>query len=138
MKSVSPKFGAADFAGQGNEVGDRRVVPMKTCIEAGYLRDLWQMFTDRLNRRQILRLMQGGERYQATKFSEDLGCHHHWNRIPWAAVHDAVPDPYHSRTAIREPKPLCQNFDRFAGVADLRLGLFIYEIPALGVPSEDP
>ena len=65
MKAVSLNLSVADFPGQRNQFRDGRPAPVKTGVETGNLRYMGQPLHNGLNRCQVVRLMQRGQRHQS-------------------------------------------------------------------------
>src|SRR5690242_19597840 len=72
MEAVSLNPGMADFAGQWNHFCYRRLSPMETGIETCNLRNAGKSLRDGFDRRNIVRLMQRGQRRKPAEFGQDL------------------------------------------------------------------
>ena len=73
VKAVALHAGVADLARQRHELGDRRLAAMKAGVEAGDLRHVAAgVRHDRLDRREVVRLMQRRERHQRAQVLEHL------------------------------------------------------------------
>ena len=71
MKAVAEHALLAEFARNGEELGDPRMRPVERRIEAGDLRQIGKALGDRLDRREVVRLMQGGKRRQLGEIGND-------------------------------------------------------------------
>ena len=55
--------------------GDRRLVVMKRRVEAGHLRQMWADSGDRLDGREIMRLMQSRQRNESLQRAHERRCY---------------------------------------------------------------
>ena len=72
VEAVALHTGRADLARQRHELGDGRLAAMEARVEAGDLRHAGQPLRDRVNRREIVRLVERRERYQRAQLVEHL------------------------------------------------------------------
>ena len=93
---------------------------MKARVEAGDLWHAWKPLRHRLDRREVVRLMEGGQRYQRLELVEDLWRDESRAGKRRAAMHDTVPDAQHARTAVLRVEPRGERIERRAAVADGR------------------
>ena len=92
VKPVALDARAADLERQRNQIGDGLVPAMKTRVEAGDLRHAGQPRGDRIDGREVVRLMQGRERHELAQVVEHLRRDQDGRGIRGASVHDAVSD----------------------------------------------
>ena len=100
MKAISLDARAADVARQRDHFGNGRHSPMKARIEAGDLRYAGQSFGHRIDRREIVRLMERRQRYERAQLLEDFRSDDRWAAVLGPAMHDAVPDAEDPGAAI--------------------------------------
>ena len=100
MKAVALNAGATDLAREGNQLGDGRLAAVEARVEAGHLRHTRKPFGHRVNRREVVRLMEGSERHQRSQLLQNLRRHDRWTGKLRPAMHDTVADPEHARPAV--------------------------------------
>ena len=79
---------------------------MKTGVEAGHLRDARQTLGNRVDCREVVRLMQRGERNELAQLLEDLPSHDRRAGEARAAMDDAMTDAEHARAAVLPAQPV--------------------------------
>ena len=72
VEAVALHAGLADLARQRHQLGDRRLAAMEARVEAGDLRHAGQPLGDRLDGREVVRLVERRERDEPPQFLEDL------------------------------------------------------------------
>ena len=90
MKSVAANALLGEPAGQGERLGQIRLGAMERRIEAGDLWNLRRSLHDRADRREVVRLMQRGERLEFGEIVEHSLVHPHRRVVFYAAVDHAV------------------------------------------------
>jgi hypothetical protein len=94
------------------------MVSMKTGVKASDLRHAGKSLVDRLNRREIVRLVQRRERNQFFQLSQNLRSDHYRLREVCAAVDHPMAHSEHARAGVLRSKPECEGADRIASVLD--------------------
>ena len=90
---------------------------MKACIEAGYLGHVRQPFEDCFDGREIVRLMQRGQRLQACKSARTCGVTT-VGRVSHAAVHHTMSNAEDARARVPGSEPPGEDVERAALIAD--------------------
>src|SRR4051794_18959143 len=78
---------------------------MKAGVETRDLGHVWQPLSYSLNRSQVVRLMQGGERSQLLQLAKHGRSYQRWSGEAAASMHHTVTDRKYSGTAVHRPKP---------------------------------
>ena len=78
---------------------------MKAGVEAGDLRHAGQPLGDRLDRREVVRLMQRRQRHRARAARRGPPASRRRARVTRAAVDDAMADAEHARAAVPDAQP---------------------------------
>ena len=118
VKAVALHAGAADLPGQRNQFRDGRLTAMEARVEAGDLRHAGKPLGHRVNRRQVVRLMERGERDQLPQILQNRRRDNGRTGEPCAAMHDAVTDTKNPRAAVLGAEPRGERIERRARVAD--------------------
>ncbi len=93
MEAVPLDAALAEVAGQRHHGGDRRVAAMEAGVEAGHLRHVGHAVEDGFDRREVVRLVERGQRRQLLQLGEDLPRDHGGAAEARAAVDHPVATP---------------------------------------------
>ena len=105
VKAVALHAGAAHLPGQRNQLRDSRLTPMEARVEAGDLRHAGKPLEHRFYRRQVVRLMERGQRDQLPQILQDRRRNNRRTGKLRAAMHDAVTDTKDARAAVPGSEP---------------------------------
>src|SRR5436305_2730456 len=100
--------------GKREVIRERSVVAMKSCIEAGDLRQFGSVGQQRLDRREVVRLMKRGERHVTLELFDDLPVHDDGAIEGWAAVNHAMAGRQ-KRQPLRLEPPTIYLYRRWQG-----------------------
>ena len=105
MKAITLYAGATQLPRKRNQLRDCGLCSVKAGVEARHLRHTRQSFTDGLDRREIVRLMQRRQRYKPPQFRQHFGRNYDRAGIPRGAMHNPVSDAEYRRRPIFRSKP---------------------------------
>ena len=115
------------------EPGDRRLAAVEARIEASHLRHLRHPLEHRVDRREVVRLMERRQRHQRSQVLEHLRRDDHGCGIARPAVDDAMADGEHAGVAVLRPQPCGKRVERSAGVGDGAVQPLLGNLLALAV-----
>ena len=118
MEAVTLDTGIADLARQGNEFRDRRLAAMEARVEAGDLRHTGETLPDRVDRREIVGLVQWRQRDEGAQLLEDLRRDDGWTGVARTAMNDAVADAADVGATITPAQPVGDETNRRSTVLD--------------------
>src|SRR5215212_3162443 len=90
MEAVAPHARFGHGAGQGEQLREIWLVAVEPRIEARDLGKVWKPLSQNADRRQVVRLMQGSQRYELLELSQDMLVDQHGRRERNTAVDDSV------------------------------------------------
>src|ERR1700742_3725335 len=102
METITPYAILRVFSGNGERLGNRGLATVEGRIKTDDLRQIRMRVVNRLDRREIVRLMQRRERDQRRKLLDDFTRYEDRCRIFGTAVNDPVSD----RGDLRPIKPM--------------------------------
>ena len=111
MKPVATNALFSETARQSERLSQIGLGTMEGCVEAGNLRNLRRGLHDRANRREVVRLMQGRERFEFREIIEHGLCHAHRRGIVEAAMDNTVTESDH-RFPFEQCAPSCDDLAR--------------------------
>ena len=117
VETEALQTGCTEIARQGHDFGDGRLAPMEARVETGDLRHAGKPFRDRVNRRQVVRLMERRKRYQVTKLVEHLPGDDRRRGKARPAVDDAVTDADDASAPVSRAQPVAKRIQRRAGIS---------------------
>ncbi len=113
VEAIALHAAAAEIARQRNDFGDHRLAAMEAGIETGDLGHAWQSLGHRIDRVEVVGLMERRERHQRAEIRHDLRRDDGRLRVIRAAVHDAMADAEHAGvTAVARAKPGSEGIER--------------------------
>ena len=117
VKPVSLDTRLSDVLGQRHQLGDRRLSAMEARVEAGDLRHAWQPRRGRVDRGEVVRLVERGQRDEIAKVLQHLGGDERRAGVARATVHHAMADAEHARSPVARTKPGRELIERGTRVA---------------------
>src|SRR4029434_330990 len=113
VEPVALHASATDLARQRHDLRDLGLSAMETRIETGDLRHARETLGHRIDRTQVVRLMEWGERDQGPQVREDLGRDDRRLRVPSTAVDDTMANAKHpGMTTIPRSEPRGHGVER--------------------------
>lgn len=112
MKTVAPHAFPVEGLRDGVAVGRFGMVPVKGRVEAGHLKHVGQEFPDRPDRRQIVRLVERGERNVGLQRPDHRIIHRHMAVVDRPAMDHPMPDRHRHGPAQPLPQPRAEKGQR--------------------------
>jgi len=152
MEAIANHTAVGDRSRQRERLRDRRLCPVERRIEARDLRQVGHPREQRLDRREIVRLVQRRERHVLLQCRDATRVDAHRFHVLAAAMHDAVPDrhqPMMRNAPAQKPDKVFERAvvaERFAGrplllVEHVAVAILRDEarrrVDAFGLPSRD-
>jgi hypothetical protein len=122
MKSVTADALRIQRFRDGISVSDFRVGSVKSGIETSDLRQIWVTLPSRADRRQIIGLMERGERSESLELVENDFVDESWFTIVQPSVYHTMPDGGRQCLADLGLEKLYDSVQRFAQAIDLGCG----------------
>ena len=104
MESVAAYALRVQFGRQCEHLCDFRIAAVERGVEACHLRKLPRAFQEQADRSQVVRLVQGGKRYELLQRSQHVGIQPDRARVFEPSMHDAMTDANQAISC----KPLAQ------------------------------
>ena len=131
VESVALHDARADVARQRHDLGDGGLPPVEAGVEASYLRHAGKLLGDRVDRRQVVRLMERSERNQRSQLLQNRRGEDGGTCKAGTPMDNAMTDAEHARTAVLGAKPGGQGIEGGATIAHVFLvELEVGEAPA--------
>jgi hypothetical protein len=121
VETIPLHAGAADLCGQRNQLGHGWLTAMEARVEAGHLWHAGKALEHRLDRGQVMRLMQRGQGNQLAQLLQDLRRDERGPRVSGPAMHDSMADAEQARSAVVRSEPGGQRRESAPPVARARL-----------------
>ena len=115
MKSLAANAFYGETTGQGERLSQIGLRTMEGRVEAGDLRNLRRRLHDRVDRRKVVRLMEGRERFEFREVVEHGLCHPHRRGIVKTAMDNAVTKADY-RPSFKQRAPGRDDFTRGCGM----------------------
>jgi hypothetical protein len=125
VKAVALHAGVANRFRQRHELGDRRLAAMEAGVEAGHLRHGGEQLVHHVDRGEVVGLMERCQRDERPQVVQHLRCDDAGTGVLRPAVHDAVADAEHARSAVAGAEPSGEHVERGATVGDRRGELLV-------------
>ena len=138
VEAVAAHARAVELLRDGVAVGELGVAAVEGGVEAGDLRQPGPAGADRADRRQVVRLVERGERHQRLELLQERVVDQHRGGVVRAAVHDPVADRDRRGAQVLE-QPAAEHLLRPPDVGGLlRRDLPVDGLAALGVLRREP
>jgi hypothetical protein len=121
VEAVALHSCCADVAQQRNHLGDGRLAAMKAGVETGDLRHARKLLGDRVDRCQVVRLMERSERNQRSQLLQNRRGDDGGTCKAGAPMDNAMTDAEHVRTAVLGAKLGGQRIEGGATIAHVFL-----------------
>ena len=111
---------------------------VKAGVEASHLRHAGHALEDRLDRSEVVRLMERSERGEFFQLGEDLRRDHGGSAEAGAAVDHPVTHADDAAALVLRAKPSREDVDRCAAIADRGVERFVEQFLAAGILDRHP